>query len=126
MKYLNFITVLVLAMLMFSSVSFSQTSGEKSKEAEESETYTPGVFVDKDNDGVCDNHKYHKEGENYTDENNDGICDYYSEHHKDGKGKAYFHHGHRNGKGHKHGNGHGYRHGRGHGHGCHYNNSNSK
>ena len=44
-------------------------------------------FVDKNNDGVCDNRgtgRYQGRGPNFVDKNNDGICD----HRQDGTGRG--------------------------------------
>lgn len=44
-------------------------------------------FVDKNNDGICDNRgsgRYQGRGPNFVDKNNDGICD----HRQDGTGRG--------------------------------------
>ena len=49
--------------------------------------FVPGTFVDKDNNGICDNYESRGNvgrGRNYVDTNGDGICD--NKGNKGGKG----------------------------------------
>ncbi|HBX50834.1 MAG TPA: hypothetical protein DEH02_07180 [Bacteroidales bacterium] len=112
--------VLAAAGMFFSlTAAQAQTVKEEKVKKETTGTYTPGVFIDNNKDGVCDNFdasigKGKNAGKNFVDENKDGVCD---NHGKYGNGKGY-------GKGHSHGNGHGYKqgnnHGTGHGYGFGY------
>lgn len=69
------------------------------------ETAAPGKFVDKNNNGICDNREARQagQGRNYVDRNGDGICDNRTADNP-GNGKGY-------------GCGNGYRHGWGQGNG---------
>lgn len=66
--------------VLFSGVALAQQSGTTKTEPAVSTdaTFIPGTFVDKNNDGVCDNRETRPvEGRrrNFIDADGDGICD---------------------------------------------------
>lgn len=88
------------------SVMFIQVqaqSADKPQNTEKPKTAARGAnFVDKNNDGVCDNRgsgRFQGRGPNFVDANNDGICDHRQDH--TGRGQGYRH---RNGQGNCRGN----------------------
>ncbi|MBK7175525.1 MAG: hypothetical protein IPH84_20435 [Bacteroidales bacterium] len=73
---------LSLIMLIFSgSLVYGQAakSGNTAKPANTTnQSYTPGTFVDKDNNGTCDNYENRGgrgRGANFVDADGDGVCD---------------------------------------------------
>jgi len=84
MKRLILIISVIVGMTIASNAqSTTSTKNEKSKTevstTKKAETTNiKGNFVDKNNDGVCDNHQMkgkNKDCQNFVDANNDGICD---------------------------------------------------
>jgi hypothetical protein len=77
---------LSLIMLIFSgSLVYGQAakSGNTAKPANTAnQSYTPGTFVDKDNNGTCDNYENRGNrgrGNNYIDADGNGVCDHRGE-----------------------------------------------
>lgn len=77
---------LFLILLIFSgTLVYGQTakSGNAAKPANTStQGYTPGTFVDKDNNGTCDNYENRANrgrGSYYADADGDGVCDHRGE-----------------------------------------------
>ena len=68
-------------MMMMAFQAQSQNSDSKANQQDQKQTAAnpaPGSFVDKDNNGVCDNFESRSgkgNGANFVDKNNDGICD---------------------------------------------------
>ena len=91
-------------------------------QAVSSQTFKGVNFVDKNNDGVCDNRgtNMRNNGKSFVDKNNDGVCDNYGQRKFDqnrnrkhkGQGKG---NGNGNGKKHRKGNGNGNGNGNGRG-----------
>jgi hypothetical protein len=83
MKTLKRITVAIAIMSFIAFQGYSQNASisDKQKESKTSQTTTkatPGKFVDKNKDGVCDNYQARMKngrGANFVDKNGDGICD---------------------------------------------------
>jgi hypothetical protein len=73
--------MLITAIMMLTAFhSQSQTSKSQVSQSDQKQTTTsnPGTFVDKDNNGVCDNFEARSgngHGRNYIDKDGDGICD---------------------------------------------------
>lgn len=80
MRKVIFLTAILLG-LVFSSINLSAQTQEKTDKAivKTEQQATNGTFVDKNKNGVCDNHesKMGTKGKcgNFTDKNNDGKCD---------------------------------------------------
>ena len=131
MQTLKRITVFMAIMSFIAFQCFSQNgpAASKQKDSQKSQTTMnsiPGIFVDNNKDGVCDNNQARMKkghGMNFVDKNGDGICD---NRQNSGQGK-----GNPNGCGmgyqHRHGQNHGNccRGGNGyqHRHGCRNQNS---
>jgi hypothetical protein len=67
-------------MLIFAFQLNAQNTSSANQPAQKQNTVNPapGNFVDKDNNGVCDNFESRQgngRGANFIDKNNDGICD---------------------------------------------------
>jgi len=84
MKKLVLLSTLILGITFFSAQIVAQTtqSPEKSVKAQTTQTNQngPGNFVDKNGDGICDNHQARGSQANcanFVDANKDGICDNY-------------------------------------------------
>ena len=84
MKNLKRIMELLFVMMLIAFISFSQTAQTNSNVQKKDSTVKSSVnagpnFVDKDNDGVCDNRQNNRNnqvrGKNFVDKNNDGVCD---------------------------------------------------
>jgi hypothetical protein len=98
---------------LFSSPVFAQSATVKNlsdPQKEATTAYTPGKFIDKNNNGTCDNFEaYGKNGRGarFVDANGDGVCDNRGTFGKgQGKGRGQgFGNGCRNGKGAGRGNG---------------------
>lgn len=74
-SFIAFLLVVFLSANVFSQVA-STTVPEK--KPAKSATTAPGAFVDKNNNGVCDNHEAKSaagHGKNFVDNNGDGKCD---------------------------------------------------
>ena len=99
------IAVTVMGVTLMAQEASIETKAPKNQD---NKSYTPGVFVDKDLDGTCDNYvKYQKseQGANYVDKDNDGVCDNHLVNGEKGNGygKHYYHrHGHKHGHGYCH------------------------
>ncbi|HNX42870.1 MAG TPA: hypothetical protein PLJ84_00400 [Bacteroidales bacterium] len=65
------------------------TSADQAKTRQKSTAINRPAFVDKNNDGVCDNYssgRYQGRGANFVDKNNDGVCDNYGSGRYQGRG----------------------------------------
>jgi hypothetical protein len=121
MKKLILLTVVLFAFTFTSNNLSAQTQEKTDKATVKTEQTQPtqGNFVDKDKNGVCDNHESKMKtgkGANFVDKNGNGVCDNKNTNcKKDGKGN-----GNCTGKGNGNCNGNGYKHrnGCGHGSGC--------
>lgn len=75
----SFIFVMTILFALDSNAqNASQASNQTQKQLNTSNGFVPGTFVDKDNDGVCDNYVTRGNagrGRNFTDKDRDGICD---------------------------------------------------
>lgn len=79
--------IMAIAIMMMVFVAFNQMQAQEkpvSKKTDKSvQASAQGHFVDKNGDGVCDNHKGKSgkmtigAGRNFVDKNNDGQCDNY-------------------------------------------------
>lgn len=108
--------IMFLVAAIASTSAFAQTQSNKptknKAQTVSSQNFRGPNFVDKNNDGVCDNRgtNMRRSGANFIDKNNDGVCDNYGKRKFDqnrnrkgnGKGKH-----HRRGKGNGNGNGRG-------------------
>lgn len=119
MRKVIFLTAILLG-FVFSSINLSAQTQEKTDKAivKTEQQATNGTFVDKNKNGVCDNHesKMGTKGKcgNFTDKNKDGVCDNKAENCKaNGKGK-----GNCLGAGNCNGNGFKHKHGCGSGNAC--------
>lgn len=119
MRKVIFLTAILLG-FVFSSVNLSAQTQEKTDKAvvKTEQQATNGTFVDKNKNGVCDNHETKINGKgkcgNFTDKNKDGVCDNKAENCKaNGKGK-----GNCAAAGNCNGNGFKHKHGCGSGNGC--------
>ena len=109
MKTIGKLTSVTLFLLFFTTQVFAQNSNAagttKDLQKEQVTTsVTPGNFVDKDNNGICDNFEARNasgRGANCIDKDGDGICDHRQ---VAGQGKA---NNGNFGKGNKHRNGNG-------------------
>lgn len=121
MRKVIFLTAILLG-LVFSSINLSAQTQEKTDKAivKTEQQATNGTFVDKNKNGVCDNHesKMGTKGKcgNFTDKNKDGVCDNKAENCKangkaNGKGNCL-------GAGNCNGNGNKHKHGCGSGNAC--------
>lgn len=75
------IMMAALILLVFAIPAFSQvkTGNQSTQTKTSSADFTPGRFVDKNNNGVCDNYEargLNGRGARFVDNDNDGICDY--------------------------------------------------
>ncbi len=120
MKKVIFLAVILLGFILSTSNLSAQTQEKTDKVVVKSEqqTITSGTFVDKNKNGVCDNHesKMGTKGKcgNFTDKNNDGKCDNKATNcKKDSKGNENC-----SGTGKCNGNGNKHRHGCGNGNTC--------
>ena len=115
MKKLILLTMVLFVFALTSNNLKAQTQEKTDKatvKTEQSQA-TPGKFVDKNNNGICDNRETKMKsgkGVNFVDKNGDGICDNKGTNCKRGGGKG-------NGNCCGNGNGHQYRNGRGYGNG---------
>ena len=113
--------VLTAAIMVFFAINVNAQTNETASQAAEKQkaaSSTSGNFVDKDNNGVCDNfgtRAGNGRGANFVDKNNDGVCDNRANvgnksgnQCKNGQGKQY-----RNGQGNQCRNGNGSGRGRG-------------
>ena len=80
MKKLIFLTVVLFAFTLISNNLLAQTQEKIDKVTVKTEQtkVTPSQFVDKNNNGVCDNRETKMKtgkGVNFVDKNGDGICD---------------------------------------------------
>jgi hypothetical protein len=83
MKKVTAILMATALAVMFTTHSFSQTTGTATTKAEPAKTSQQakspqGNFVEKDNNGVCDNFEARGkagQGKNFIDKNGDGKCD---------------------------------------------------
>ena len=82
MKKMNGVFIAALLTLFVAGQVFAQTEVKEEKKADppkSEQTVTPGKFVDKDGDGVCDHFKARQEsgqGRNFVDADGDGVCDH--------------------------------------------------
>ncbi|MBE0647452.1 MAG: hypothetical protein IH596_06695 [Bacteroidales bacterium] len=79
MKKLVLISGMILAIIFITGQSNAQTeqSQDKTVKAQTTQT-TPGNFIDKNGDGICDNHQAKGKNANcakFVDGNGDGVCD---------------------------------------------------
>jgi hypothetical protein len=117
MRKVIFLTAILLG-LVFSSINLSAQTQEKTDKAivKTEQQATNGTFVDKNKNGVCDNHESKivakNKRQNFTDKNNDGVCD--------NKGTNIKRNGNGNGNcvGAGNCNGNGFKHRHGNGNGC--------
>ena len=104
--------ILATAIIMIFSVQLNAQSTATSNQSAQKQTAaksTSGNFIDKDNNGVCDNFESRSgngRGANFVDKNGDGICDNRANAGKKSGNQC------RNGQGNQH------RHGQGQGRGC--------
>ncbi len=99
----------IMMLFAFQSNAQDANSAEQPTQKQKVANSASGNFVDKDNNGVCDNFEARQgngHGKNYVDKNGDGICD----------NRANF--GRKSGNTCKSGQGNQYRHGQGNGRGC--------
>ena len=77
-KYFGIIVLAILVGTITLSVN-AQDNKTTTKNTVNSQTFRGPNFVDKNNDGVCDNigKNIRGTGSNFIDKNNDGICDNY-------------------------------------------------
>ena len=81
MKNIGKVFMTLALMMLFAIQARSQNSTAPIKQQDQKQTVTnpsPGTFVDKDNNGICDNFESRsgmRRGANFVDKNNDGICD---------------------------------------------------
>jgi len=82
MKKLIVMSVLIMGIVFVSGQSFAQTTQSTQKDPKVQTTQTsqntPGNFVDKNGDGVCDNHQTRgtqAKCAKFVDANGDGVCD---------------------------------------------------
>ncbi len=75
----NFILASVIMMIFaFQSNAQNSSSASQPVQKQKAGNSATGNFVDKDNNGVCDNFESRSgsgRGSNFADKNNDGICD---------------------------------------------------
>ncbi len=110
---LLFVAVVGFALMSNNLSAQTKATTEKAVVKTEQTVATPGKFVDKNKDGICDNHQAkvkNGKGAKFVDKNGDGVCDNHhakkgKKHAKcNGKGKG---HGHGKCCGHHKGNKHG-------------------
>jgi hypothetical protein len=80
MKNIGKLFLVTAILMIFTIQAQSQTSKSSANQSDPKKTVTSasGTFVDKDNNGVCDNFESkasNRRGPNFVDKNNDGICD---------------------------------------------------
>lgn len=123
MKTLKILAAAGMLLVTFQAYS-QQTKTVAAETAKESGQFVPGRYVDKDDNGICDNFEMRRgmsRNPGFTDKNNDGICDNYAQSQGRGKGPGFTD---KDGDGicdHRQGNfrgRHGYGHGRHHGGQC--------
>jgi hypothetical protein len=89
------VNVIAAGILIVMTVSVAaQTSAKQVKApAQQKDTaFTRGQFVDKNNDGVCDNFADRQpqgRGAGFVDKNNDGVCDNFADRHPQGRGAGF-------------------------------------
>ncbi len=110
-------TAVILALSFNAIYAQNNNSANNTKNSVTTQTFKGPNFVDKNNDGVCDNRNSvtNRRGVNYIDKNNDGVCDNYgTRQYANGNGKKKGN-GKCNGKGKGKGNGNGNGNGKGRG-----------
>ena len=119
MKNLKRIAELLFVMMLVAFMAFSQTnridSNDQTKNSAKISNVNIGPnYVDKNNDGICDNRQNNGNkqlrGKNFVDKNNDGICDNYQNKKLNNKKCCGKGHGNRNSNCCGRGNGNGCRH----------------
>jgi len=82
---LLFAAIVCFALISNNLSAQNNTTNDKTVVKTEQSVATPGNFVDKDKNGICDNQSKvrNARGANFVDKNKDGICDKHAE-----KGKA--------------------------------------
>ncbi|HNY01642.1 MAG TPA: hypothetical protein PKG48_03590 [Bacteroidales bacterium] len=79
MKTASRIALTLLLLVIFAGTTFAQTSAAATPVKKAGTTMaTQGKFVDKNNNGICDNHESKTPGtpgKNFVDKNGDGKCD---------------------------------------------------
>jgi len=74
--YLTFLLTIVTGSIVFAQATKPESTAKPVKSA--GQNYTPGNFIDKDNNGICDNFESRGskgQGGNFVDADGDGICD---------------------------------------------------
>jgi len=103
------LAIVIILTFAFQSNAQSTKATNQSTQKQTEVNSTPGNYVDKDNNGVCDNlgtRSGKGRGPNFVDKDGDGICDHRASVGKNSGNKC------RNGQGYQ------YRNGRGQGKGC--------
>ncbi len=118
LKFTFTIAIACLFAIQANAQNTKPVADQNQQQVNANNSFVPGTFVDKDNNGVCDNFKSRGnvgKGRNFVDKNGDGICDNRAS--KVGKGW---------GKGNncQYANGNGHKGNRGRGNGCCRRNSN--
>lgn len=74
--YLTFLMMIFACSIAFGQVT--KSSDVKKPSSTSNQNFIPGNFVDKDNNGVCDNYEKRentRQGKNFVDADGDGVCD---------------------------------------------------
>ncbi len=74
--YLTFLLMIFTGTVVFGQVTKSESTAKPVKSA--GQNYAAGTFVDKDNNGTCDNYENRGgrgRGGNFVDADGDGVCD---------------------------------------------------
>jgi len=111
MKNIGKLILATATLMIFALQSNAQNANSANQQAQKQKAVNSasGNFVDKDNNGVCDNFESRSgggRGPNFVDKNNDGICDNRANVDK------------KSGNTCRHGQGNRHRHGQGRGQGC--------
>ena len=80
MKHIGKLILAMAIMMIFAVQSNAQNANSTNQPAQKQKAVnsTPGNFVDRDNNGVCDNFEARSgngHGRNFVDKDGDGICD---------------------------------------------------
>ena len=69
---------IILVIFVLTVVASGTTVAQSTRKSAQKQNSTQGrYYIDKNNDGVCDNYspRQASQGRNYSDRNNDGVCD---------------------------------------------------
>ena len=94
MKTLLTFTFLMAIAVLISSQANAQNASQANSNTQVNtgKVFVPGTFVDKDNNGICDNYESRGtagRGRYFTDKNQDGICDNKGNKAGRGRGQGY-------------------------------------